>query len=160
MTNWGRTLSLAIATLALAACAKTPLATVSQPERDAIETALMRDISVLASDEYGGRLPGTPGEALTTSYIAERLDEAGLVSGTNDPGSAWFAPVDLISSRALSSSLILRTNAGEIAVPETGAAAFAGSRRALIDGVEVVYVGKQGEIVAAENEMHVLRYVS
>jgi len=147
MTNWGRALLMGVAALGLASCAKTPLATAPAPERAAIESALMRDISVLASDEYGGRRPGTPGEALTTTYIAEQMEAAGLVSGTNDPGSAWLAPVELVSSQALESSLTLRTNAGEFVVPEESAAAFAGSRRALIDGVDVVYVGKESESV-------------
>lgn len=150
MTDWGRALLLGVIALGLASCAKTPLGTAPAPERAAIESALMRDISVLASDEYGGRRPGTPGEALTTTYIAEQMEAAGLVSGTNDPGSAWLAPVELVSSRALESSLTLRTNAGEFEVPEESAAAFAGSRRALIDGVDVVYVGKLGESVDPE----------
>ena len=112
MIRWGRTFFAGLAILAVAACAKPPLATVSDPERELIATSLMRDIAVLASDEYGGRRPGTPGEERTVTYLIEEMQAAGLVSGTNDPGSAWRAPVPLVSSQALDSRIILRTAAG------------------------------------------------
>ena len=145
-------LLLAVLTsLLLGACAKAPLATAPAPERAAIEANLMRDIAVLASDEFGGRRPGTPGEDRTVAYIIEQMEIAGLVSGTNDPGSAWRAPVELVSSMPLESSITVRTNRGEVEIPETGGAAVAGSRRALIDGVEVVFVGREAESVAPES---------
>ncbi len=147
MIRWGRTFFAGLAIFAVAACAKPPLATVSEPERDLIAISLMRDIAVLASDEYGGRRPGTPGEERTVTYLIEEMQAAGLVSGTNDPGSAWRAPVPLVSSQALDSRIILRTAAGEFTLPDESAAAFSDSRRALIDGTGVVFVGKESESV-------------
>ena len=150
MIKAGR-LSLITATLlALGACAKAPLATASAPERAAIESNLMRDISVLASDEFGGRKPGTPGEARTVEFLIEEMGKAGLTSGTNDPGSAWTAPVQLINTRPLESRVRLRTAKGEFELPANSAAAFAGSRQAIIDGVDVVFVGREDETVTPE----------
>ena len=98
MRSLARPLILLAAALGLAACATTPIATVSSTERGAIQSRLMADIGVLASDGFGGRMPGTEGERLTTDYIVKELQAAGLQSGTNDPGSAWRAPVNLVST--------------------------------------------------------------
>ncbi|WP_299192896.1 M20/M25/M40 family metallo-hydrolase [uncultured Erythrobacter sp.] len=151
MMRAGGLILAACAALALGACAKAPLAVAPTPERDLIEANLMRDISLLASDEFGGRRPGTPGEELTVAHIIEQLELAGFQSGTNDPGSAWRAPVDLVSTQALESRIIVRTNRGEVVVPESSGSAFSGSRRALIDGVEVVFVGTEARSVAPES---------
>ena len=150
MIRAGRFFIVAIGALALAACAKAPLATATAPERAAIEASLMRDISVLASDEFAGRKPGTPGEARTVEFLIEEMGKAGLTSGTNDPGSEWLAPVELVNMRALESRVILRTAKGEFELDQESAAAFAGSRRAIIDGVDVMFVGREAEDVRAE----------
>jgi hypothetical protein len=64
------------------------------PRRDTVlENELHEHIKILASDEYGGRQPGTDGEAKTLRYIGREFFDIGLVSGTNDPGNPWFAPV-------------------------------------------------------------------
>lgn len=60
--------------------------------------AQLRDrIAVLASDDFAGREPGTEGEAKTLRYLARQWYDIGLVSGTNDPGNEWFAPVTLVA---------------------------------------------------------------
>jgi hypothetical protein len=61
-----------------------------------IEGQLRQHVTTLASDEYGGREPGTPGETLTLRYLARQWFDIGLESGTNDPGNTWFAPVELV----------------------------------------------------------------
>jgi hypothetical protein len=67
------------------------------PRRDIVlEARLLNHIKVLASDEFDGRRPGTPGEAKTLRYIGREFFDIGLVSGTNDPGNPWFAPVVLV----------------------------------------------------------------
>jgi len=149
MRRWG-VLFAVVASLALGACAKAPLAVAPAPERSVIEANLMRDISVLASNEFAGRKPGTVGEDLTVAHIIEQMEQAGLQSGTNDPGSAWLAPVDLVSTKALESHITLRTNRGEVEVAQSSGAAFAGSRRALIDGVDVMFVGRKSDSVVPE----------
>ncbi|MEO1221134.1 MAG: M20/M25/M40 family metallo-hydrolase [Pseudomonadota bacterium] len=125
----------------LAACATVPRGPDPQFERDAIAARMMRDIEVLASDEFGGRKPGTPGGERTIAYVIQRMQEIGLESGTNDPGSAWRAPVELLSSKPLGHSITVRTRRGTRELPVESSAAYSLSRRVLIDGVEVVFLG-------------------
>lgn len=142
---------IAAALLALAGCARAPLAAVPAEERAAIEASLLRDISVLSSDEFGGRLPGTLGEERTLAFITERFQAAGLSSGTNDPGSAWRAPVRLVSTQPATSRLALKRGRRLFELtPETGAA-FTSLRRALIEDAEMVFVGDLSKEVREED---------
>jgi hypothetical protein len=69
----------------------------SQPQVNSpLEAALRRHIETLASDEFGGREPGTDGETRTLRYLARQWFDIGMVSGTNDPGNEWFAPVEVV----------------------------------------------------------------
>ena len=43
---------------------------------------LRSSVAVLSSDKFEGRMPGTPGEAKTIAYIADRFRSAGLSSGS------------------------------------------------------------------------------
>ena len=47
-------------------------------------------LRLLSSDVFEGRFPGTRGEALTTAYLAARLQAAGLLPGAR---GAWLQPV-------------------------------------------------------------------
>ncbi len=150
MTNMGRILFIVATALALNACAKAPLATVSGPERELIASNLMRDITALASDEFGGRKPGTDGEDRTVVFLIEEMQAAGLVSGTNDPGSAWRAPVELVSTIAADSEISFGNVSNAVTLgPEQGAA-FTTGFRLLIDGGEMVFVGREAESVAQD----------
>ena len=100
-------LVLALASALIAACAPTPVASVSTTDRTEIEARLRADIAVLASDDFGGRKPGTPGEEKTLAFIETRMTELGLVSGTGDPGSYWRMPVELVSTKPQSSQITL-----------------------------------------------------
>lgn len=125
----------------LAACMTVPSAPDPQLERDAAAARMMRDIEVLASDEFGGRKPGTPGGARTVSYLISRMQAIGLQSGTNDPGSAWRAPVELVSTQPLDHQITVRTSGRTSTLPLSASAAYSLSSRVLIDGVEVIFVG-------------------
>jgi hypothetical protein len=57
-----------------------------------LEAALRSHVVTLSSEEFGGREPGTDGETKTLRYLARQWFDIGLESGTNNPGSAWFAP--------------------------------------------------------------------
>lgn len=132
--------------LMLAACASVPVETSPMAARDAIAERLRADITVLASDEFAGRKPGTPGEEKTLGYLERRMGEVGLVSGTGDPGSYWRMPVDLVATRPLSGTVTLMQGKREVILPETEAAVFTPRRRALATsgpgtGVPVVFVG-------------------
>ena len=61
-------------------------ATLPNQRASAISEAELRGtMSVLASDAFEGRMAGTPGEAKTTAYLAERFRAAGLTSGARGP---------------------------------------------------------------------------
>ncbi len=111
----------------------------------------MRDISVLASDEFGGRRPGTLGEERTLAFITESLQRSGYVSGTNDPGNAWRAPIELIATAPATSRLAFKRGSRSIEVPEEQATAYASSRRTLIEEAEMVFVGKLSDTVTDED---------
>jgi hypothetical protein len=136
-----------LASLLLAACVSgVPAERVRVSERSAIEQRLRADIAVLASDEFAGRKPGTPGEAATLAYLEKRMGEVGLVSGTNDPGSYWRMPLDLVMTRPLTGQLTLSQGRKSVTLPESDAAVFTPRRRALATsgpgtGVPVVFVG-------------------
>lgn len=51
-------------------------------------------IKILASDEFGGREPSTPGGEKTVNYIADQFEKMGLEPGN---GSSWFQKVPLVS---------------------------------------------------------------
>ncbi|MEM9500905.1 MAG: M20/M25/M40 family metallo-hydrolase [Pseudomonadota bacterium] len=136
--------------LALSACTRAPLGTVPMAERDAIHASLMQDIRTLASDEFGGRRPGTMGEELTLAYITQELQAAGFTSGTNDPGNAWRAPVPLVSTQPATSRIALKLGRREVTLDEAGAAAFTSRRRALVEGADIVFVGTLSDVVPDE----------
>ena len=58
--------------------------------------ALAEHIRVLASDEFEGRAPATPGEDKTVAYLAEQFEHAGLEPGGEDGG--WTQRVTLVRS--------------------------------------------------------------
>ena len=90
----------ALPALALAAACVTP-AVQQQPQGGpaasasvAIDTArLSRHVRTLASDEFQGRGPATPGEEKTVAYIAEQFRAAGLQPG--GPNGSWYQDVPL-----------------------------------------------------------------
>jgi Zn-dependent M28 family amino/carboxypeptidase len=68
--------------LLLVACASVPK--VPPPSTD-IDEAVYRDrVRVLASDDFEGRKPGTPGEEKTIAYLVEQFRKLGLKPGNGD----------------------------------------------------------------------------
>jgi Zn-dependent M28 family amino/carboxypeptidase len=57
------------------------------------EEGLKKQISAIASDDFQGRGPATPGEQKTISYLAEQFKEEGLEPGNN---GSYFQEVSLI----------------------------------------------------------------
>jgi Zn-dependent M28 family amino/carboxypeptidase len=86
------------AALLLSSCAApTPPAapapvSVSLPDIDT--GASLRHMQKLASDEFGGRLPGSAGEELTVRYLIEQFEQAGLSPG--NPDGSWIQKVPLV----------------------------------------------------------------
>lgn len=144
-TVWRQLLALATS-LALASCAGTAPAVSPVAAHGDVEARLRADIAMLASDEFAGRKPGTPGEEKTLEYLERRMAEVGLESGTGDPGSYWRQSVELVTAKPLSGTLTLTQGARTVVVPDSDAMVFTPRRRALATsgpgtGVPVVFVG-------------------
>ncbi|WP_121115296.1 M20/M25/M40 family metallo-hydrolase [Croceibacterium ferulae] len=58
---------------------------------------LSRDVRTLASDAFGGRAPGTAGEARTIDWLVAELQAIGLQPG--GPGGEWTQPVPLVRTQ-------------------------------------------------------------
>lgn len=89
--------SFAFAALVALACMAPPAT-----ESDSMKTALnaitadgiMEHTKVLASDEYEGRGPGTPGEDLTVKYLTEQFQKVGTKPG--NPNGTFVQKVPLV----------------------------------------------------------------
>jgi hypothetical protein len=112
-----------------------------------LEAVLLNHIKVLASDEFDGRRPGTEGEAKTLRYIGREFFDSGLVSGTNDPGNPWFAPVVLVGREPAASAAQFLRRGRPIPVPADQMLIFTSGKRSLVRGAPVLFVGK-GDIKA------------
>lgn len=113
-----------------------------------IEADLRAHIAVLASDEYGGRRPGSDGEKLTLRYLAENWEKAGLVSATNDPANPWLAPIELAVRRPEKSEARFMQEGGKaVPVADGAVQVFTTGRRAIIADAPLLFVGRQGREV-------------
>lgn len=135
---------LALLALALSGCATVPALNISNSEFSDLERAMTAHIDVLASDEFGGRRPGTQGERLTLAYIQNELEAAGLESGTNDPANPWLAPVELVRSQSVSDRLEFIKDGQRIALASDEAFASTNLRRSLLEYAPLVFAGKSG----------------
>jgi len=102
----------------------------------------LRDaMAVLASDDFAGREPGTEGEAKTLRYIARQWFDMGLVSGTNDAGHPWFAPVTVLAREPAASVAQFRRGGRLLPLPADEVLVLTSGRRSLIEGVPLLFVG-------------------
>jgi len=125
----------------LAAVAPSVAASVSRSDRE-IETRLRNHIAILASDDFDGREPGTEGEAKTLRYLGRQWFDIGLVSGTNDPGNEWFAPVTMVSREpAGSSAQFLRKGYRTVLAPKDVLVLTSG-KRSLVRNAPLLFVGR------------------
>lgn len=99
-TRIGAIGALAAAALALAGCdAMSASAGIDGMDIPAVEPgqlseATMKDVTrALSSDEFEGRMPGTPGEEKTIALMVDRFKAAGLQPGNGD---SWVQEVPLI----------------------------------------------------------------
>ena len=113
----------------------------SSAEATVTSNALRQHISVLASDRFEGRAPGTRGEELTVAYLVNEFKKMGLEPG--NPDGSYFQPVPLsgfISRPEVSYRIGGRTTT--LAFPQE---CVVWSRRALpqvqVDDSEMVFVG-------------------
>ncbi|KUR71517.1 peptidase M28 [Novosphingobium fuchskuhlense] len=114
----------------------------SKRQQVQIEAQLRQHVTTLASEEYGGREPGTPSETLTLRYLARQWFDIGLESGTNDPGNAWFAPVELVEREPQGSRAQFFHGKRRVPVADGGFFVVTSGLRSLIENAPLVYVGK------------------
>jgi Zn-dependent M28 family amino/carboxypeptidase len=82
-----------LAALALASCTTVPAAVAENADPQISIESMKEMTRTLASDEFEGREPGTPGEEKTLAYLVEKFTEAGLQPGNN---GSWFQDVPLV----------------------------------------------------------------
>jgi hypothetical protein len=130
-----------------------PQAALAAPRRDRpLEAALLTHVTELASDAYQGREPGTDGEAKTLRYLAKQFFEIGLVSGTNDPRHAWFAPVTLVAREPAGSAAQFQRKGKRLLLSPGALLALTSSKRALVENAPLLFVGK-GDVVPPRAEL-------
>lgn len=111
-------------------------------KRDAqIEAALRQHVETLASDDFGGREPGTEGETRTLRYLARQWFDIGMESGTNDPAHGWFAPVDLVEREPLSFRASFTRGRKRLILPEDAGLVVTSGIRSLVENAPVLFVG-------------------
>ena len=118
-----------------------------------IEVALRHHVETLASDDFGGREPGTDGETKTLRYLARQWFDIGMVSGTNDPGNAWFAPVEVVEHTPQGSRAAFLHGRRRIAVDPNGVFVFTSGLRSLIEDAPLLLVGKYTAPETARTEL-------
>ena len=73
-------------------------------------------IKVIASDEFGGRAPGSEGEEKTLAYLREQFERLGLEPGNGD---SYFQTVPMVETRADPATTTLSLRFGSQDMPLT-----------------------------------------
>ena len=118
-------------------------ATVSSSVASGISAdTLLAEIERLASDEFGGRAPGSPGEVLTVEYLTGQFQALGLEPG--NPDGTWVQNVPLVGITPADRDTMTITGAEKSREYRPGVDYVAYTKR-VIDEVEVdaefVFVG-------------------
>ena len=124
----------------------------AKPDRT-LETVLRSHIEILASDDFGGREPGTDGESKTLRYLAREWFRIGLVSGTNDPGNAWFAPVELVERSPSRSMAAFQRSRHPLALPAAGILILTSGPRQLLENAPMLFIGRGGAAMPPRSEL-------
>jgi len=142
-----RNFIVAIAGLSLVACQATEEESTSPDTAGGVvegisAETLLQEIRVLASDEFEGRLPGTPGEEKTIAYLTKAFSALGLVPG--NPDGTWVQKVPLVGMTPAPGDTLVATkgSASQTFVPEKDYVAW--TKRVVesidLDG-EFIFVG-------------------
>ncbi|HYU95355.1 MAG TPA: M28 family metallopeptidase [Sphingomicrobium sp.] len=121
-----------------------PRAMPQPPAADAISTERMSEITrVLASDDFQGRAPGTPGEDKTVTYLIQQFHMAGLEpAGEN---GTWTQTVPMIRTQ-LEAPVAASVRQGGQTLPlkfpdDVYLGTVRGTERARIENAPMVFVG-------------------
>ena len=79
------------------------------PSAEIDETGYRDAVRVLASDDFEGRAPGTPGEDKTVAYLAGQFRKLGLKPGNGD---SYLQPVPLVEIRAAGGATLVVSGRG------------------------------------------------
>jgi Zn-dependent M28 family amino/carboxypeptidase len=104
MRIWGHRAISACAGLLLAACSSHPR--LPPPSTDIDETVFRDRVRVLASDDFEGRKPGTPGEEKTVAYLVEQFRKLGLKPGNGDSFLQQVPMVEILAGADTSLSIV------------------------------------------------------
>jgi Zn-dependent M28 family amino/carboxypeptidase len=107
-----------------------------------IEAILHEHIAVLASDEFEGRAPATPGEEKTIAYLEQQFKELGIGPGNGD---SYFQSV-AVTEITTSSDAILQLQGSDYGASfNYGEEMMVGTQQQIpfvtVQGSEVVFVG-------------------
>jgi len=140
--------------VACAAALLLPVRSADAAPRDrALEARLRVHIERLASDDFEGREPGTSGEAKTLRYLGKEWFDIGLVSGTNDPGNEWFAPVTLLAREPASSGAQFSRRGRRVFLPRNSVLVLTSGSRSLVRNAPILFVGNGKGEVPARSEL-------
>lgn len=118
--------------------------------QDISEQDLREHIEILASDDFGGRKPGTVGENKTVNYIATQWQKAGLQPAGPE---TWYAPVELVDRTPLGQSISFKHsddgNEKVIRIDEDQIVLRGAEQSTTLSGVPVVFAG-YGDLPAEE----------
>jgi Zn-dependent M28 family amino/carboxypeptidase len=114
----------------------------ARPALESVDAArLLGHIEVLASDEFEGRLPGTPGEEKTVAYLIDQFRSLGLEPG--NPNGTYTQDVTLVGVRsATSGAITVGSQALPLRFPDNFVGvSYRGGDRVEVQRSEVVFVG-------------------
>ncbi len=107
------------------------------------EEEIRQYTQVLASDEFGGRAPSSPGEEMTIQYLTEQFAAMGLEAGGTDGG--WVQDVPLVAITADPDMELTISGAGGSRTFQYGSEFVAGTPRVMesvgFGGSDLVFVG-------------------
>ena len=104
--------------------------------------SLLDTIKVLASDDFEGRAPGTPGEAKTVAYLIDAFKKRGLKPGNPDGTYVQDVPLRGFQAKAVTGSLNHEGRTIGLKFPdEWVAVSRRNSEEVRVENSEVVFVG-------------------
>lgn len=130
-----------------------PLAAAPSRADRELEDRLRAHIEVLAGDDFQGREPGTEGEAKTLRYLGRQWYDIGLVSGTNDPGHEWFAPVTLVAREPAASAAQFVRRGYRTAIAPADVLVLTSGKRSLVRNAPLLFVGLGSGLDLTRNEL-------
>src|SRR3990172_1610010 len=107
------------------------------------QQALLKQINVLASDEFEGRAPGTKGEDLPVKYLQDQFRQRGLTAG--NPDGTYVQKVPLVGITAKNTTPLTIAKGAEKVTFKWGDDVVAWSKHvadsAALDASELVFAG-------------------